>query len=135
MIRLIKNVIKPCCASSLAKHVGPHNFFDELIEPIVDQVRQYVRVGTQYPAYCVVEANPAGHDWHTDTGNSKHMLWCNYSASILLTPPDQFEGGTFHTRDESYTHYLDMLLYSSDVEHRVDPHTGDRRALLMFFHI
>lgn len=133
MLRHIKNVISPTQAADLAADVRPRDFFEPLIEPIVDTVRNHVRVGTQHPAYCVVEKKSDGHGWHKDTGNNDHMLWCNYSASILLTPPDQFEGGTFHTHDGSYTHYLDMLLYSSDVEHAVDPSDGDRRVLLMFF--
>ena len=133
MFRQIKNVLTDDQAADISSRLGPRDFFEPKIEALVTIIRQYVRVGTQHPAYCTVEKKSEGHDWHRDTGNSNHMTWCTYSASIVLTPPKLFPGGTFHTRDESYNHYLDLLLYSSDVEHRVDPHEGDRRVLLMFF--
>lgn len=133
MFRHLKNVLTEEQAAAIAAQVGPRDFFEPLIEPIVNTVRRYAKVGTQHPAYCVVEAKPDGHDWHTDTGNNGHMQWCGYSASILLTDPNKFTGGNFQTRDGSYSHYLDMLLYSSDLEHAVDPSDGDRRVLLMFF--
>ena len=133
MFRQIKHVLTEEQAAAIAANVGPRDFYEPLIEPIVDTVRHYAKVGTQHPAYCSVETKPDGHNWHTDTGNKSHMLWCEYSGSILLTDTNKFTGGTFHTRDESYCHYLDLLLYSSDIEHCVDPHEGDRRVLLMFF--
>ena len=133
MLRHIKNVISPTQAAEIAADVGPRDFFEPLIEPIVTKVRQHVRVGTQHPAYCLVEAKPDGHGWHTDTGNKDHMQWCGYAVSILLTPPSLFTGGAYRTREQSYHHYCDALLVRSDIEHSVEPSVGDRRVLLMFF--
>lgn len=84
------------------------------------------------PAYCRVEAKPDGHDWHVDTGDRGHMPWCHYSGSVLLT--DGFTGGAFEFRDpsERYRHHLSLLAYSSDNWHRVAPHEGERRVLLIF---
>jgi len=86
------------------------------------------------PAYCRVECHKDGHDWHSDTGDSDHMLWCAYSGSVLLSPPETFAGGWFEFADpiERHRHYLDLLVYSSENVHRVTSHQGDRRALLMF---
>ena len=89
----------------------------------------------RYPRLLLVEARPRGHVWHTDIGTSNHMTWCKYSASILLTKPEEFSGGYFKTKKNTYKkdHYLNMLLYSSDVEHCVEPSEGNRKPLLMFF--
>ena len=60
------------------------------------------------------------------------MLWCAYSGSVLLT--NSFDGGWFEFADpiERHRHYLDLLVYSNENMHRVTPHTGDRRVLLIF---
>jgi len=60
------------------------------------------------------------------------MPWCRWSASVLLSPPDKFTGGVFEFRDASYQNYLDALIFSSDEEHRVTPHEGARKVLLIF---
>ena len=133
MLKQIPKVLTEDHAAAIAQQIGPRSFFEPLIEPIVTTLRQYAKLGTQHPAYCVVEAKPDGHDWHTDTGNKDHMRWCEYAATILLTPPALFTGGAYRTREQSYHHYCDALLTSSDVEHSVEPSVGDRRVLLMFF--
>tara|TARA_B100000686_G_C16599419_1_gene867822 strand:- start:452 stop:856 length:405 start_codon:yes stop_codon:yes gene_type:complete len=133
MFQRIPNVLTEEQASELAKDVGRREFYEPLIKPLVNIVSQYVEIVISHPAYCRVEFKPNGHDWHKDTGNNNHMQWCTFSASVLLTDPNSFIGGNFHTRNGSYSHYLDMLLYSSDVEHAVDPSDGNRRVLLMFF--
>ena len=85
-------------------------------------------------AYARVECKSDGHSWHVDTGDSGHMPWCRYSGSVLLSPPDTFTGGTFRFRNPAaeYRHYLSLLTYSSDQEHCVEPHEGERRVLLIF---
>ena len=138
MFRRIPNVLTEDHARLLASTVGPRDLFEPAIRPLITSVLSVVSVGLNYPAYCVVEQKPEGHGWHTDRGNNGHMPWCRYSASVLLTDPSSFTGGLFHTglpgvEHATYHHYLDMLIYSSNVVHMVDPHEGDRRALLMFF--
>ena len=85
-------------------------------------------------AYARIEDHAAGHDWHCDTGDSGHMPWCRWSGSVLLTPPDQFTGGVFQFRNPTaaHLHYLAALIYRSDQEHRVTPHVGVRKVLLIF---
>ena len=131
-LRVISRVISPQQADLIASKVGPREFFEDDIIGITSLVQSLVPVDLTFPSYCCVESKPDGHGWHTDRGNNGHMPWCDYSVSILLTDPTQFTGGSFRTKDKSYVHYRDMLIYSNMVEHCVDPHEGDRRVLLMF---
>ena len=83
-------------------------------------------------SYATIERKIGGHPWHKDTGDSDHMLWCRYSASVLLT--EDFTGGMFQFDDpfEEHRHYLSALIYSSDQVHKVTAHKGNRKALLIF---
>lgn len=132
---LIPNVVDNKTAKTISLYNGRIELFDPLIHPLVRLVQKHHRVSTAHPSYATVEQKPEGHGWHTDTGNSGHMQWCVLTASVLLTPPSSFSGGEFFYRDESspYVNYRDMMIYTSDVEHCVRPHTGERRVLLMFF--
>ena len=115
--------------------IGKQSFDNPVIKRLTNLVRDLTPdICCDDPAYCVVESHKSGHDWHVDTGDSNHMPWCCVSASVLLTPPTQFEGGVFEFADplEAHKHYLDLLIYTSDNVHRVTPHTGNRRVLLMF---
>tara|TARA_R100000808_G_scaffold12567_1_gene31273 strand:- start:5509 stop:6000 length:492 start_codon:yes stop_codon:yes gene_type:complete len=127
--KLVKNIFTGEEAASLA--VGRHALSHPLIERVIDLMKGAAIIPS---AYARVEDNTAGHNWHYDTGDMNHMPWCQYSASVLLTPPDQFEGGLFQFRHpfEEYKHYLDALIYSSNEEHRVTPHRGERKVLLIF---
>lgn len=83
-------------------------------------------------SYAIIETKSDGHDWHYDTGDGDHMLWCRYSASVLLT--DNFSGGVFQFDKpfDEHKHYLSALIYSSDQLHRVTSHRGNRSVLLIF---
>lgn len=102
------------------------------------------------PSYWRVETNwDQGHKWHYDgckEQNGKftrnHMAWCGYSASVLLTDPSTFSGGTFKFDDppeeHREDHYLSAVFYSSGAHnepqlHMVEPYSGNRRVLLLFF--
>ena len=130
----INNVISPTTANRIASKLGPREFWGYDIADISHTIQSLVPVDFSHPSYCCVESKPDGHGWHCDTGNMNHMKWCGYSASVLLTPPSSFGGGQFYFRSDhrSLVHYLDLLIFSSDEEHCVRPHTGDRRVLLMF---
>ena len=132
---LLPNVIDDKTSRAIASYSGRVELFDPLIYPLVRLVQKDHRVSTEHPSYATVEHKPEGHGWHTDTGNSGHMQWCVLTASILLTPPSSFSGGEFFYRDSNnrYVHYRDMMIYSSDEEHCVRPHSGERKVLLMFF--
>lgn len=102
------------------------------------------------PSYWRVEQNwDQGHKWHYDGCKKEgdalvknHMSWCGYSASILLTDPSTFTGGTFKFDNppESHRedHYLSAVFYSSGAHnepqlHMVEPYSGNRTVLLFFF--
>ena len=104
------------------------------------------------PSYWRVERDwDRGHQWHYDGCKKEgdkfipnHMSWCGYSASILLTPPAQFSGGTFKfdnpPQEHREDHYLSAVLYSSGADndpqlHMVEPYTGNRAVLLMFLEV
>ncbi|SVB78756.1 uncharacterized protein METZ01_LOCUS231610 [marine metagenome] len=79
---------------------------------------------------------------HYDTGNNKHMLWCNLSCSILLSNPTTFEGGIVYFDDgrsvKPSEHYLNALIYSSVENMGLNKHwvdkcsSGNRWIFLMF---
>lgn len=128
MRQLLENVLTAEEAGSL--QVGRV----DLNHPLVERLRDLMPGDVVPEAYARVERKADGHGWHVDTGDGGHMPWCRYSGSVLLSPPDTFTGGTFRFRNPAaeYRHYLSLLIYSSDQEHRVDPHVGDRRVLLIF---
>ncbi len=122
-------------AETLSSQIGKRSFGEPLVSRITDLILQNTDAAITDQSYCRVERNTAGHPWHVDTGDSNHMPWCRWSASVLLSPPDKFTGGVFEFRDASYQNYLDALIFSSDEEHRVTPHEGERKVLLIFLGI
>ena len=125
---LVKNILTPEEADRLSLGRMP------LDHPLVRRVVACMAGGIVDQSYARVENKADGHDWHYDTGDGDHMLWCRWSASVLLSPPDDFSGGNFEIAEprQSFKHYLDALIYPSSVLHRVTPHTGTRRVLLVF---
>ena len=97
---------------------------DELVAPI----------SWKAPTYITVEKN-GKHDWHVDTGgeygSKGFMDWCDYGASIMLN--DDEDSGCLEYRDGlQVKNYLDLVIHSSDVEHRVVGNKGKRVTLLLF---
>ena len=119
-------------AETLSSQIGKKSFSESLVSRITNLILKNTDAAITDQSYCRVERNAAGHPWHYDTGDMDHMLWCRWSASVLLSPPENFTGGVFEFRDASYQNYLDALIFSSDEEHRVTPHEGARAVLLIF---
>mgnify|MGYP002633874691 CR=1 FL=1 len=134
---IIRDVLSPSEASLLSGHIGYGSFADPLIGRLSGLVTdRFPYLTLDAPSYCRVEDRREGYPWHVDVGNRGHMAWCRVSASCLLTPVEGFSGGGYYFRDEGpIFHYLDLLVYDDDAgnEHRVAPHHGDRRVLLMCF--
>ena len=96
-------------------------------------------------SYFRVEKRSKGYAWHFDNGyfkeqvpagTNKHMLWCNYGSSILLTNPKMDTGGELIFRDGTKKrdeHYCTLVLYKSDEEHKVTANSGYRNVFLAFF--
>lgn len=131
--RMFPAVLSAGEASTL--QIGRQSFGHPLVARCVEWMQTIaLDASIEEPAYTRVERKVDGHDWHRDIGDSNHMPWCVYSGSVLLTPPEGFEGGWFEFRDPHarHKHYLDLLAYTSDNWHRVTSHEGERRVLLIF---
>jgi len=92
-------------------------------------------------SYFRIEQKPEGHIWHYDTGSSNQMLWCGYSASILLSNPNLIKSGGevcfVNKIIKPKEHYLTCVNYRSNQKedlnkHSVTSHTGTRIVLLIF---
>jgi hypothetical protein len=135
-VRLIlPNAITLPEAHALAKENDYLNFMDDRLTKIKALIRENCNVSFDDPAYVRVEAREEGHPRHIDA--AKHMSWCHISARILLTAPgNSFTGGGFYfddtPEDDPIFNYRSLILYDSDNYHRVAPHRGNRRILLMF---
>jgi PKHD-type hydroxylase len=91
----------------------------------------------QYTVYR--SKNKQHYDWHIDADNTSANYIRKISASIILTDPDDYEGGEFqlvpHGRvDEPFTvkpKRGDAIFFSSWMPHRVCPVTsGVRKSLV-----
>ena len=138
MREYIRAVISPEDAFKLSCSVDYQDFDNCLVKPVVNQVLKLADISLNSPSYCRVEDRSEGHPWHVDRGNLGHMEWCQYSASVLLTPSGRFTGGGFYFRDQPdrpIYHYLDLIFFDSIDEnaHLVRQNSGERRALIMFF--
>jgi len=90
--------------------------------------------------YTVYKAkNKQHYDWHIDAGNSYIKFERKISASILLTDPEDYEGGEFQcvlhgSVDEPMTikpKRGDAIFFASWMPHRVTPVTkGTRKSLV-----
>lgn len=127
----------------LQKYGGGKKLFVELTnEPIVSRLISLMREDFNFTvkeqSYFRVEHMPGGHVWHTDTGDSGHMKWCELGSSVLLT--SSFTGGeTLYATDENLNEVevaereiFDLVAHTSDEWHKVNPHKGTRVVLLMF---
>jgi hypothetical protein len=131
---VIPGVLTANEAQELSGHSGRVVFELPLIARFTSIVTDLTGAVVTPESYAAVECKSDGHAWHVDTGDSNHMPWCQWSASVLLSPPDRFTGGMFQFRnpDADHKEYLGAMIYSSDQEHRVTPHEGVRKVLLVF---
>ena len=130
----VENIVTRAEAETLTGFSGKVPFD---LAPVANVIAPMLQLGAAITpdSYARVEQKQDGHDWHFDTGATGHMPGCEFSASVLLTPPDQFRGGVFqfaNPPEEHLAHYLDAIVYTSDELHRVLPHHGNRKVLLCF---
>lgn len=113
-----------------------------IISKILSQINEYTleNWGVEYDlhelSYFSTERRPEGHIWHVDTGSRNHMPWCRLGVTILLT--EDFTGGEIYYREEGKISYFGtrkagtLYMHTSDVEHMVKPHEGNRTVFLLF---
>ncbi len=133
--KILKDILSPAEVGELKQALGKIPLNTVAIQKVIEGMMRLGAVTITQKSYATIERNPAGHEWHVDTGDSNHMLWCRMSASVGLTPPSNYVGGAFQFSDpfEEYkNNYLSAIIYSSDQQHRVLPHEGDRTVLLIF---
>jgi len=105
-----------------------------VISSIFERINKISNIKPHKEAYARLEHKTDGHRWHKDTGSSNHMMWCSFGCSILLSNPNEFDGGEFYYRDgKSDQEVRSLVMHSSDVEHLVTKHSGKRVVLLFFF--
>ena len=107
---------------------------------VVDKVINKLKIDFSFTVkdesyFKIEQTSKDGHDWHVDTGSSNHMMWCELGGTILLKA--DYQGGkTYYKEDgkviEVERDIGDLCAHSSDVEHKVDPTTGDRQVFLIF---
>lgn len=123
----------------LAHDIGYCGFDDVIIRNIVELVEAVVPIDLSEPSYCRVSDSNTGTVWHDDHGTKKHMAWCDYSASMLLTPSSDFTGGGLYFDDApdlAIHHFNELIVWSNDDvcnRHYVAKSRGSRIVLLMFF--
>jgi hypothetical protein len=138
MRSVTKNIITADEAESLisgrlpAISVVGHSVLDKIKAAVEEVVGA---VSWRSPSYALIGGRKTGHDWHCDIGAEdkpgfQDIRWCRWGCSILLR--DRGDVGYIEYRDGSKIHnYLDLVIHSSDVEHRV-PASEDRVVFLCF---
>jgi hypothetical protein len=100
---------------------------------VVDRLKDHFDYTLNEKSYICVEHKGTGHDWHKDTGDRDHMLWCTYGCSIMLSRDYEYTGGLFHYKDvEIQPEFCGLLWHDSKTMHKVDPHQGLRIVCLIF---
>ena len=131
----VKNVITKEESESLGLEVSntllKRKDTPEPVSRIVDFLCNYYETEICDKSFWRVEKEPRGHDWHVDKGNRGHMKWCTVGATVLLT--DDFEGGDTHYKWGKVDREMyELIAHTSEIQHKVDPHEGNRRVLLIF---
>lgn len=109
---------------------------NKVVDKIINKLKIDFSFTVKDESYFRIEqTSENGHDWHVDTGSSNHMMWCELGGTILLKA--NYQGGkTYYKEDGKVVEVErgvgDLCAHSSDVEHKVDPTTGDRQVFLIF---
>ena len=109
---------------------------NKVVDKIINKLKIDFSFTVKDESYFKIEqTGKDGHDWHVDTGSSNHMMWCELGGTILLKA--DYQGGKTYYKEDSKVIEVerdigDLCAHSSDVEHKVDPTTGDRQVFLIF---
>tara|TARA_Y100000310_G_C20692417_1_gene823197 strand:- start:829 stop:1254 length:426 start_codon:yes stop_codon:yes gene_type:complete len=134
MRKHITDIITPDEAKHLAGFRGRIPFETGAVSKVVSEMEK-LGASITLKSYATVEQKQDGHGWHYDTGDSNQMPWCRWTASVGLTTADEFTGGQFeysNPNEEFTSHHCDALIHGHTELHRVLPHEGNRRVLLIF---
>ena len=170
MYILLPNFISESCAQAMCSAGVPN---DQVVQKIIHTIEQMAQYTAKKEKIIRISNNAKGHPWHFDGCHSNtlgkegtfvriqeedalknfqgelvenHMGWCHFGASLLLTPPSEYEGGEFQYMDKEGTiqtvkdkHYLGLVFHTAHRTnnpelHRVLPHhpSAKRTVLLVF---
>ena len=109
---------------------------NKIVDKIINKLKIDFSFTVKDESYFKIEqTGKDGHDWHVDTGSSNHMMWCELGGTILLKADCQ-GGKTYYKEDSKVIEVErdigDLCAHRSDVEHKVDPTTGNRQVFLIF---
>ena len=140
---IIKNIIDKEEESIVLKEFGfgrvklKNAIKNPVILKILNRIRQEVTFELSDESYFKVENYLYGHDWHCDTGDRNQMPWCTIGATILLS--GEHTGGELSYKNplgyDDMIHdrkVYDLYFHTSDVFHKVEKSSGDRKVLLLF---
>ena len=109
---------------------------NEVVNKIINKLKLDFDFTVKEKSYFKIEqTGQEGHDWHVDTGSNNHMMWCELGGTILLKA--DYQGGkTYYKEDDKVVEVErgigDLCAHRSDIEHKVDPTTGNRQVFLIF---
>ena len=109
---------------------------NKVVDKIINKLKLDFDFTVKEESYFKIEqTSQEGHDWHIDTGSNNHMMWCELGGTILLKA--DYQGGkTYYKEDNKVVEVErsigDLCAHKSDVEHKVDPTTGNRQVFLIF---
>jgi predicted 2-oxoglutarate/Fe(II)-dependent dioxygenase YbiX len=109
---------------------------NKIVDKIINKLKLDFDFTVKEESYFKIEqTGQEGHDWHVDTGSNNHMMWCELGGTILLKA--DYQGGkTYYKEDNKVVEVErsigDLCAHKSDVEHKVDPTTGNRQVFLIF---
>ena len=116
-----------------------YNILDNLIQRT--NVNHFGFDGVRITEQAQYTHYPVGgfYDWHTDNdivGKAEPPVR-KISMTLLLSPPNEFEGGELELMDKNKVVKLvqgQAVLFASFIPHRVKPVTrGERKSLVMWF--
>ena len=87
------------------------------------------------PSYIRLEDRNKEHPWHTDTGTKGHMMWCEYSISVLVSKPSK--GGLLKYKNpiaeyKPEDRYLGAIVHTNNEWHMREMARGKYRVILLF---
>jgi PKHD-type hydroxylase len=91
--------------------------------------------------YTIYNSNHQHYNWHIDCGESNYSLIRRFSGILMLSNPDEYEGGDLEIIRGGNIHDIqshrpkkgDVVFFDANMPHRVTPVTEGVRRTLVFW--
>jgi PKHD-type hydroxylase len=91
--------------------------------------------------YTIYNSNHQHYDWHIDAADSNYSLIRRFSGILMLSSPDEYEGGdleiirggNIHKPEVHRPKKGDIVFFDANMPHRVTPVTEGVRRTLVFW--